>query len=95
MNMDEVNEIKAQIHQIRRQTLLLNKQLVVAGLRALDLKVGDRILVKDWGDGEKFVEVTGCNTANTLRPEGVKVKTDGCAGMQGAGFIDQWRKVPT
>ena len=93
MNMDEVNEIKAHIQQLRTQTVQLNKQLVAAGLRALGLEVGDRIFVKDWGDLEKLVEVTGCNTAGNLRPEGVKVKSDGCAGMQGAGFIDQWQKV--
>jgi hypothetical protein len=95
MNMDEVNEIKAQLQQLRTQTVQLNKQLVVAGLRALDLKVGDRIMVTK-KDVQFWVEVTGCNTALAHpRPEGVKVKTDGCAGMQGAGWIDQWRKVPT
>jgi hypothetical protein len=93
MNMDEVNEIKAQLQQLRTQTVQLNKQLVGAGLRALGLKVGDRIMVTK-KDVQFWVEVTGCNTAVNPRPEGVKVKTDGCAGMQGAGFIDQWRKVP-
>ena len=94
MNMDEVNEIKAQIQQLRKQTLQLNKQLVLAGLRALDLRIGDRIMVTKRNE-QFWVEVTGCNTAVAHpRPEGVKVKIDGCAGMQGAGFIDQWRKVP-
>jgi hypothetical protein len=92
MNMDEVNEIRAHIKQSRTQTLQLNKQLVVAGLRVLDLKIGDRIMVTKWRE-QFWVEVTGCNTYSYPRPEGVKVKTDGCAGMQSAGFIDQWRKV--
>jgi hypothetical protein len=94
MNMDEVNEIRAQLQRRRAQTVQLNKQLVGAGLRALGLSVGDRIMVTK-KDEQFWVEVTGCNTADNLRPEGVKVKTDGCAGNQGAGWIDQWRKVPT
>lgn len=95
MNLDEVSEIRVQIQRLRTQTLQLNKQLVAAGLRAMDLKVGDRIWVERGPAVTVLVEVTGCNTAATLRPEGVKVRTDGCAGMQGAGFIDQWRKVTT
>jgi hypothetical protein len=92
--MDEVNEIRAQIQQLRTQTVQLNKQLVGAGLRALGLKVGDRIMVHGWPCADVLVEVTGCNTAATLRPEGLKVKSDGCAGMNGAGYIGVWEKVP-
>lgn len=94
-NINEVNEIRAQLQQLRTQTVQLNIQLVGAGLRALGLKVGDRIWVERCPAVTVLVEVTGCNTGLNLRPEGVKVKTDGCASMQGAGFIDQWRKVET
>jgi len=89
--MKEVNEIRSQIGDLCANIREAEKRLVQAGLRQLGLKIGDRIKT-----GNTVVEITGCETRDgDPRPTGVKVKKDGTAGAQSAGYIyrKDWVKL--
>ena len=93
MNMEEVNEIRSQIGQLRARMMDAQSRLEDAGLRAIGLKHGDRIEAK-CGRWNGFVMVTGCMASyGTPRPTGVKIKADGTPGQASAGYIKAWEKI--
>ena len=87
--MEEINEIRNEIAQLRRKVMSAESRLEDAGLRHLGLSIGDIIKTP-----RGLVCVTGCETRlpTTPRPKGVKVKKDGTAGNQSAGYISEWSK---
>ena len=93
MDLSEVNEIRAQIGQIDAKRKDAVRRLNAAGLRALGLSVGDRIIATSCGKDFE-VEVEGCESRHgSPRVLGTRVKKDGTAGQQSAGYIDVWRKL--
>ena len=91
MDMKEVKEIRSQIDRLKHRQCEALKCLEAAGLRALGLKVGDRI--KDAKGRE--ISVTGCEARyGSIRPHGKLFKKNGTVGLQSAGWIDDgWEKV--
>jgi hypothetical protein len=92
MDLKEVNEIRSQIGQLRAKIQDAEDRLESAALKALGLSVNDRIFVRNRYGIDALIEVRGCTSSwGTPRPEGVKVKKDGTAGVSSAGYIDNWR----
>ena len=87
--MKEINEIRSQIGQLKSKIRDAEARLEDAGLRHLGLSRGDIIKTP-----RGLVCVTGCvaGWSSAPRPEGVKVKKDGTAGAQSAGYIREWTK---
>ena len=89
MSMKQVNEIRSQIGQLRQKQQEAEARLVIAGLAAIGLSIGDRITTR-----KGVVEVSGCEASwGKPRPTGFKVKANGEAGSVSAGYIDQWEQA--
>ena len=93
MNLEKVEELREVIVERKLQIIRLERMLSEAGLDALDLKIGDRI-ISTRRSKQTLVEVTDCAARHdTPRPIGVKVKANGKASKVGAGYIDKWVKA--
>jgi hypothetical protein len=89
-NMKEISEIKSQIGTLNAKLRDANERLCAAWLKHHGLSVGDRIMVHDHKKPFE-AEISRCNEYGRLL--GVKVKSDGSAGLQSAGYIGKWDKL--
>lgn len=93
MDMKEINQIRSQIGQLDSKMADAKARLEAAGLRALGLELGSRIICEE-RNKEQLAEVTGCEASyGTPRPKAVKVKKDGTTSSVSAGYIGKWRKA--
>lgn len=88
----EVEEIKSQIGQLQSKLKSAQLRLKDAQFRATGLSVGQVIMVQSHSGIDTYmISVTGWGDYNCVG--GVKIKKDGTAGKQSAGYIPKWREL--
>ena len=90
MGNAEINEIKSQIGQIQGKLADAKDRLRDAQFRATGLTVGQIVMKTSWHSGkdECLVCVKGWGNFGV---DSVKIKKDGTAGKQSAGYMKKWR----